>query len=402
MAFELSSYSLNSLKHRRTRTFLTVLGIIVGISALLLLVGLVQGLKQDVVKQLEGFGPRTLIITPTNFQKGNFFGGGSLRPTSGKLFIKDFERVKSVPSIKTITKVISGGTTLTYKDQSINSQIFAVEPDAFRDTLGVELAQGRFITSNDRQSIVLGGNVAESFKKPVPVSAVIQINGKDYKVVGVLKKTGNSFGPVDDVIFMSYDEGQEIFKNALLENEISAIRITLREGSDVESEVNRIEDIMVASHHVTKDTEDFGILSPTFINKQFTTILDQLTVFLGAIASISLIVGAIGIANTMFMSVMERRKEIGTLKALGATETKIRDAFLIESSLLGFIGGLIGLIIATSLGFVISFVGHITFVNDPFVIFGALLFSVIVGVVSGTFPAIEAAKVDPIVALRYE
>lgn len=401
---DMLNYCFTSIKHRKIRSFLTVLGVVVGISSIVLLIGLVQGLKIDVLKQLEDFGPRTLIITPINFGSGSIFSGGStaFRPTSGKLFINDFNRLKRLTSIQTISKIISGSTTLEYKDQSINSQIFAVESDSFRDTIGLTLESGRFLSSSDRNVAVLGANVASAFKTNITAGTIISLSSKDYRVIGVLKKTGNSFGPIDDVVFINYEEGKDIFNETLLENEINSIRITLKEGSDVDSETQKVEDILISSHRVTNDTKDFGVISPTFINKQFSTILDQLTLFLGAIASISLIVGGIGISNTMFMSIIERRKEIGTLKAIGATENQILSLFIVESGLIGLSGGSLGVLIACTLGILISTFAKITFAADLFLISGALLFSILIGVVSGTIPAKDAAKVDPIVALRYE
>jgi putative ABC transport system permease protein len=219
--------------------------------------------------------------------------------------------------------------------------------------------------------------------------------------VGVLKPTGNTFAPIDNVIFIQFDDAKELFNESLLENEISAIRMTLKEGSDVNAAAEEIEDIMLASHRVTEDEKDFGVISPTFINEQLSGVLDLLALFLGAIASISLIVGGIGISNTMFMSVLERTRDIGTMKAVGASRNQIRNIFLVESAIIGLLGGFLGLCLAVLIGLVLAYL-DITFVFDTFVMAGALAFSIVVGLISGTFPAMEASKVDPIVALRYE
>ena len=178
------------------------------------------------------------------------------------------------------------------------------------------------------------------------------------------------------------------------------IRITLKEGVDVDAKAKEVEDILLASHRVTEDEKDFGVLTPTFINNQLGSVLDLIAVFLGGIASIALLVGGIGISNTMFMSVMERRKEIGTMKALGASQKQIRNLFLLESSLIGFVGGCVGVVLALFVGFLITFFANIAFLVDPMTILEILLFSMGIGTISGTFPAVEAAKVDPMVALR--
>ncbi len=396
-------FSLNALLHQKLRTFLTVLGIIVGISSVILLVGLVQGLKTDILEQLEDFGPRTIIITPISTEGGGGLGASSqFMPTTGKLFEKDYERIKRLPEIKSITKVISGQTTVVYKDESISAAVFGIEASLFDDTVPVEMESGRFLEDADQGVAGLGADVADGFDEDVRTQANLLLGEKKFKVIGILKPTGNSFAPIDNVVFISFDDAKELFNESLLEGEISAIRLTLEEGSNVSASADEIEDIMLASHRVTEDEKDFGVISPDFINERFTSILDLITIFLGAIASVSLIVGGIGISNTMFMSVMERRREIGTMKAVGATTNQIRDIYVLESAVIGLLGGFLGLMLAMLIAFILISVFEITFFFDPIVIAGAVAFSIVIGLISGTFPAIEAAKVDPMIALRYE
>lgn len=398
------NFSYNSLCHQKTRTCLTVLGIVVGISSVIILVGLVQGLKEDVLGELEAFGPRTIIITPTATNGG---GGGvgpasSFMPTSGKLFEKDYERVKRLPEIKSITKVIMGRTTITYKDESIDASIFGIEAGVFDDTMPIELESGRFLEENEKGVAGVGSDIADGFDEEIRTQSSIYLAGKKFKVIGVAKPSGSSFAPIDNVVFISFDDAQELFKESLLENEISAIRLTLKEGTNVTAAAEEVEAIMLASHRVTEDEKDFGVISPEFVNARFTEILDLITLFLGSIASISLIVGAIGISNTMFMSVLEKTREIGTMKAVGARQDQIRNIFLAESSMIGLLGGVLGLSLAVLVGLALIQFLELTFVFDYFVMTGALIFSIAVGLISGTFPAMEAAKVDAMVALRYE
>ncbi len=399
---EMVYYSLDYLQHHKLRSFLTVLGIIVGISSIILLVGLVQGLKENVLSELSKFGSKTLIIIPMNPQGGGAPGEAALLPTSGKLFETDFQRVKKIPEIDIITEVIIGSTTVAYKDQQLNSQVYGVEPIAFSSTTELELSSGRFLSDNDHDAAVVGATVAGNFKQPPTANAQILIGGRPYRVVGVLAPTGASFSNIDGVVFIPIKEAKDIFNESLQENEISAIYMTMKDGTNMTQATDEVEQTMLMSHRVTEDSKDFTVVSPSFIDQQYTSVLDLLSTFLGAIASIALIVGGIGILNTMFMSVLERRREIGTMKAIGGTREQIRDLFLVESSLIGLTGGILGTIIACLIGLGIIAILHVTFVFDWPVIGGALAFSVILGVAAGTLPAMDAAKVDPIVALRYE
>jgi putative ABC transport system permease protein len=398
---DMINFTFRSLLHQKLRSFLTVLGIIVGISSVILLVGLVQGLKADILEQLEDFGPRTMLITPRSTSGGGFGGPSTFSPTAGKLFEKDYERVKRLPEIESITKIISGTTTVQFKDESISATVFGIEASLFDDTVPVEIDSGRFLEDADQGVAGIGHDIVTGFDEDVKTQSNLFLAGKKFKVIGTLKETGNSFAPIDNVIFIPIGDAEELFNESLLDNEISAIRLTLKEGTNISKAEDEITDIMLASHRVTEDEKDFGVISPEFINSRFTEVLDTITLFLGAIASISLIVGGIGISNTMFMSVLERRREIGTMKAVGATTSQIRNIFIVESSIIGLLGGILGLGLAVALGLLIT-AFEINFIFDPFVMTGAVMFSIVIGLISGTFPAIEAAKVDAMVALRYE
>jgi putative ABC transport system permease protein len=405
---DIASYSLQNLRYRRIRSWLTIIGIIIGITSVVVLVGLAQGLKNQVNSQLESFGPRTIMIAPYNLGEGSAsaLGGAStaqLRASSGKLYEKDYEKIKKLSEIETITKVIIGRTVLKFKDEEITGSVYAIEPDAFTQTTTVEVEHGRLLEQGDKGVAVIGHDLAKgTYKKDIDVGALISVGGKSYRVIGILKKTGNSFAQIDNVVFVSFDEGKDLFSPQLVKDEISAIRVVVREGEDVTEVGDEINSILLSSHKVTEDKKDFTIVTPEFINKQVEGITGILTAFLGGIAAIALAIGAIGISNTMFTSVLERRKEIGVLKSIGASEKDIQNIFIVESAMIGSLGGVSGLVLGAAIIFLINILADFPAEVTIPIGLGAMVFSATVGILAGVIPAARAARLDPIEALRYE
>jgi putative ABC transport system permease protein len=400
---EMTRFCCSSLWLRKLRSFLTVSGVILGISSIIILVGLVQGLREDVLSELEVFGPRTILLSGFSTETGTIVGPASaLAPLGGAITEKDYERLERTKGADVITRVIKHRVTIVFKDEAIDAEVFGIEGEKFLDIFSFDVAEGRFLEEEDRFVTVIGHDVSESFDEEVGVQSNIYISGRKFRVVGVIERTGSSIAPIDDVVLISFKDASSLFNESMGEEEITGIFFRADEGADVNEVADNVEAIMLASHRVTEDDKDFSVLTTDFVLEQYGGILDLITVFLGSIASISLVVGGIGISNNMFMSVMERRREIGTLKAVGASQSQIRNIFLIESSIIGLMGGLLGLALAAAVALGLIYLGGMTFVFDPFLITGALLFSIVVGVVSGTLPAMEAAKLSPMMALRYE
>jgi putative ABC transport system permease protein len=400
---DMINYSLRALHIRSVRSWLTIIGIIVGITAIVVLIGMVQGLRVDVQGQLEAFGSRFIVVVPVDVSQVAAFGGTALAPTAGKLFEKDYERVKKVAAIDVITKVVTGRVNAEFKEDQKSASIMGIQPEIFTETItGLEIETGRFLTDSDSKAVVIGTSIAEdTFEKKVELGSNIYLSGEKFKVVGILKKTGDGFAQLDSIIMVNLDESRALVGDSLVKNEISAIRMLVKEGEDVEEAADEVNDIMLASHRTTEDKKDFSIISPKFINDQVEETTGILSLFLGAIAGISLLVGGVGIMNTMFMSVLERRREIGMLKSIGMRKNDILQIFLLESVMIGLAGGMLGLILGTLLLLLFSYIG-LPAALLPEVGIGAVVFSIAVGMISGYIPARSAADLDPVEALRYE
>ncbi|MFH2105723.1 MAG: ABC transporter permease [Candidatus Micrarchaeota archaeon] len=395
-------YAYRNLKFRGVRSWLTILGIVVGICSVVILVGLVDGLKNQINSQLDTFGPRTFMVVPMDVSSG-IQSASSFIPTSGKLFEKDFNRLKRISAIDVISKVIMGRTYVVYKGNQISSSIYGIEPDEYSKTVGsLEIDTGRFLISTDKRAVVIGSSLAiDGFEKKIELGSTLNMSGVDYTVVGIMKKTGNSIAQLDSALLINFKEAESLFADQLSTDEISVIRMTIQESYDLDEVEEEVTSVMLSSHRVSLEEKDFSIVSPKFIGQQVDAITGVLGLFLGAIAGVSLIVGGIGISNTMFMSVLERRKEIGVLKSIGSKEDDIWRLFLIESSLIGLLGGILGLALAFFITFLINQFAGISFsISLPLLVF-ALMFSSLVGVLSGTIPARRAARLDPVDALRF-
>lgn len=398
---DLILYSFNSLRQRKIRSWLTVLGIVVGITAIVVLVGLVQGLRDNFNSQLSTFGSRSIVVLPVNIESSANPAAASWLPSNGKLFMKDYERLKRIPDIESLTPVITGRTTLQFNDKEITSSVLGIDPGPYLKSIGtLEIEKGRFLQPNDQHSIVIGALVAnDTFGESVSLGSTILISGSPYRVVGILNKSGSSFSNIDSAILVQIDEAREIFSNVLGDKEIHMIRLTAKEGVNLSGVSSRIEDEMLAAHRVTEDQKDFSVITSDFINKELDNVTGILAIFLGGVASISLLVGGVGIANTMFMSVTERKREIGILKSIGAREEEIWHLFLVESSIIGIAGGFLGLALAYALSYLITILSGVRVSIEPLVVFGAITFSAGIGMISGVFPAKQAAKLDPVEAL---
>jgi putative ABC transport system permease protein len=282
----------------------------------------------------------------------------------------------------------------------------------YEEMNSLTVAQGRAISSGDEKSgalvAVLGSQTAEDlFSGLSPIDKIISIDGTKFKVVGVLESKGSGMGSADDTVLIPLEPGySKLFGSNAVENNkrtVSSIIVPITDVEKIDTVSAQIEFLMRRSHKLSStDESDFNIQNPTDMLESLSSITQTLTIFLGAIAGISLLVGGIGIMNIMLVSVTERTKEIGLRKAVGATRNQILSQFLIETMTLSIFGGVIGILLGVGIASIFTLSGLITAVITPGSIVMAFSFSMAIGVFFGLYPAYRAANLHPMEALRYE
>ncbi len=401
---EIINYGIKNLKIRHLRSTLTIVGIVLGIATIVTLMSIGEGVSQDIEKQLDAFGTDVIFVIPYSLEGLTETSAVSLT-TTGKLYERDIEYIKRVPAVQETARVVYGRASLRFRDSEIAAAVFPADAAVF-EQFGdyLELEEGRYYRDSDGKVLVLANDAANIIFDDQKISPgnVIYVNEDPYRVVGVLKRIGTSLSQQDDsAIYMPYDQGRELLSDFLAPGEVFAIYIKIRPGFDADETALLVERQVANAHRVSLDKKDFSVVTPTLIKETVGVVLDLLNLFLLAIAAVSAFVGGIGISNTMFMSILERRREIGVLKAIGATRIQILLIFVIESALIGIGGGLVGLALGYFALLLVGAFGIPYIMGIPQIAF-AFFFSVGVGVIAGFIPALNASKVPAIEALRYE
>ncbi len=411
-SYDIFKLSLNHVRKSKLRSWLTILGIIIGVAAVVAIVSIGEGMQQAVATRLGALGADLVTVSP-GFARAT--GGGEFGPSGGSsgstanLTEKDVKVVKSVSGVLFVDGMVSGRAKAKYLDQESSISIRGVDPAVWKFMTTVELESGRFLDQGDSNVAVLGYRVAHQvFKQNLTVNRPITIAGQSFRVVGILKESGG-FGGDDSAIFIPVSNARTVIED-IGSDQVTSISVKVANADEVDSIVSAIEEKLMLSRHVSERTKDFTITSSKQMAEQIASVTESMTLFLGGIAAVSLIVGAVGIANTMFMSVLERTRQIGILKAMGATNGEVLRIFLIESALFGIVGGIIGVIIGTIISAAMSGIafsmmgprgGSTTLVTPGLVAF-AIGFSIFLGAISGIIPARQAARLKPVDALRYE
>ncbi len=386
--------ALNSITHRKLRSWLTIIGIIIGVAAIISLIMISRGLQNSIEKQFEQFGTNRILISSKGFQ-----GPGTV---SEGLTIKDVDTLKKISELKYIVPAIFRQAEIIHNKEVKFTLIGAIPAKDYLEVFGdsgIEIQRGRVIKSDDKYSAVIGARVArEMFDKELRIGNKIEIAKQEFKIIGIWKETGNSQD--DNNINIPLETAREIFNEP---EHVDTIITQVKSDTNIELLQKKIEKELKQK----RDDTNFQVLTAAQIVEQINNVLGIVQVVLVGIAMISLIVGAIGILNSMYTSVLERTKDIGIMKAVGARNSDILKIFLIESGLMGFVGGIfgiiLGIVVALIVGEIASNSGFLLLIKIeiPLLLFG-LLFSFLVGMISGTLPAYQASKLKPVDALRYE
>ncbi len=416
-AIEQLRLALRALAVNKMRSALTMLGIVIGVGAVITLLSVGQGVQNLVTKQLQSVGTNLLFVVSGNLGSGR----SSARPTSGlPLTLRDAEAIAdplNVPDVVKVAPEAMGSLDVSYGKTTLRLSISGVTA-TYDSVRSYVVEYGSFISDDDVASrarvAVLGSSVADRLlvqEGIYPIGATIGVNKIPFKVIGVLKSKGgaNSMtGNQDEVVMVPLSTGHQRLFPRLFTNQgepiLSVIYTQVVSESRMEAAAAEISELLRTRHDIRfQDADDFTVINQRDLLAIFGQITGVLTIFLGAIAGISLLVGGIGIMNIMLVSVTERTREIGLRKAVGAKRRDILGQFLIESVVLSLIGGILGILLGVAGAFGISRLqSDLTAVVTAQSIMLATGFSAAVGLFFGIYPATRASKLNPIDALRYE
>jgi putative ABC transport system permease protein len=395
---DLARFTGRSVVAHRMRALLTALGIAVGVAAVVLLTSIGEGVRRFVVAEFTQFGTNIIGITPGTSQTmgGSIGVFGTVRPLS----IDDAEALRRVPHVTASVPVVQGNAEVEAGGRKRRVTVYGTGAD-FGRAFGFEVAQGSYLPPDDprapRSLAVLGSKMAqELFGDANALGATVRVGGERYRVVGVMRSKGTMIGfDLDDTVYVPAARALELFdRESLFE-----IDVLYEEGAPVDEVVAGLRRVLLARH----GGEDFTITTQQQMLDTLGSVLDVLTFAVAALGSISLLVGAVGIFTIMTIAVRERTGEIGLLRALGAGRDQVLMVFLAEAVVLSLLGGLAGLVAGGAVAWLLgATVRQLPVSFSPLFIVLALTSSVIIGLLAGILPALNAARLDPVEALRAE
>lgn len=394
-----------SLMSNKSRSGLTILGIVIGIASVITMVSVGQGATADIQSNIESLGSNLLVVSPgAQRAVGTVVRGGNNATT---LIIADAEAMKNqVSNLNYVAPLMSSRQQVIYKGNNTNTNIYGIDNE-YQNIKSLKVSSGSFFSQiqidNKSKVAVLGPTTSETlFGEGIdPVGLKIKINGIQFTVIGVTEaKGGTGMNNTDDVIYVPITVTQHYITGS---TSLSSISIEVSDSKYMNQASQEIKELLLSRHRITDETlADFTIMNQAEVMETMSSISGTLTLLLGAIAGISLLVGGIGIMNMMLTTVTERTREIGLRKSLGARRRDISIQFLFESVALTFIGGVVGIILGIVASHLVSYFGNTTTVVTMASVFLAFFVSAGIGIIFGYYPAQRASKLSPIEALRYE
>ncbi len=398
--------AFRALSANKLRSLLTMLGIIIGVAAVVALLSIGDGATQAITSQVEDLGSNLISVLP-----GRVFereGGAD----NAKLYYSDYEALaENLTDVRLIAPSFQSFAAVKYADKNTNLSVSGVVPD-YAEARAYDIARGRFLADSDRaqnaQVAVLGSQTAQDlFEGLNPVGQRIRINNISFEVIGVLEEKGSGFGSVDDVVLIPLETGYtKVFGSVAEDNGkrlVSDISISAKTPDDVDEVTAQVTFLLRKLHALPPQADaDFSLFSQGQFLDTLNMITSTMTIFLGAIAAISLLVGGIGIMNIMLVSVTERTREIGLRKAVGAKRSTILVQFLVETLTLSLLGGILGIALGGAISYAFAALDLIQAFVSLDTIALAFFFASAVGLFFGIYPAVRASALRPIEALRYE
>lgn len=392
-----------SLIANKLRSLLTMLGIIIGVAAVIALVSIGNGVKQDIENSISSLGSNLLVVLPGAPRTP---GARSSQGSMKSLKISDYEAIAKLEGVKAVSPMTNGSYVVIYQNKNWTTSVAGVNSN-FQDVNNWTMTSGRFFSDKNVQNrervAVVGQTVVKNlFADEDPVGKEIRVKNIPFRVIGVLKSKGNGTmgNDQDDTVLIPYTTSMERVEGI---DYLRRVYVVAKDDGGIDRLQADIENLLRVRHNI-KDTnlDDFNIQNMKSIMETVAQTTGTFTLFLGAVAAISLVVGGIGIMNIMLVSVTERTREIGVRKALGATYSVIVTQFLIEAVVISLMGGFIGIAFGIGASKVIGMVsGMSTIVSVPTIIM-SFAFSMAIGLIFGIYPARKAAKLNPIDALHYE
>jgi putative ABC transport system permease protein len=388
--------AFQGINERKFRLALNILGILIGCAAVTGLISLTQGLTVEVSSQLEMFGPTNIMVIPYEIRQGRGLVGESFN-------WRDVQIMERVPNVKYIAPIVSNQyAQYVLRGDTYTAQVFGATPSYFDIFTSFKIAQGRKLLQSDKGAIVVGHLIANPESSDEPLLEVgdrmnlkFYVEGEPrdatFRIVGILEKVGGTFGSEDDrSLVMSFRDAQTTFETG---SKVDFISIRVDELDNVEQVVDEIKE---------KFDNKVLIINYEQIQEQVNQILGTLEAVLGGIAAISLLVAGVSIINTMTISVMERTREIGILKAIGCKSRDVLMLFLTEATITGIVGGLLGVIIGFIAGIIVGEYIGLPVSTTPTLGALVVLFALVTSVLAGLYPSWQASNLDPVEALRYE